>query len=253
MTTFSFQGHSFRFSRYTAADNNSLKAWNAGDEYLLQKIEEIIAENSSIAIYNDRFGFLSSVLHQHEPITIVQYKSQQKALEGNFKENGLELKESLVFHPLEFFSKPIDIACIKVPKSAALFELYLLQLLPNLQEDGVVMASFMTRHFSKKIIKVAEKYFEEVEQSRAWKKSRLLVLKKKKKVILEKEITKTIPLDENHTLEQYLGIFSGQQIDLATRYLLQFLHLTDNEQKVLDLASGNGVIAYHLRPFWILK
>lgn len=241
-----YQNKSFHFNRYPPTDNRSLKTWNAGDEYLLQYLETLPMKRKQMAIYNDRFAFLSGILQPHLPYSIIQYQSQRKAFELNFRNNHIPLPKEQLLSPLEDFPKPLDLVCIKIPKSGDLFELFLMRLLPHLQENGIVVCSFMTRHFSKKILNIAHTYFEEIEQSKAWKKSRLLILKKKKTVPLKK-LTKTIELDNNQGLEQYLGIFSGNKIDIATQFLLQHLHLKPNEQKVLDLASGNGIIAYHLR------
>ena len=242
---FLYQNKTFAFDRYPQTDNQSLKAWNAGDEYMLKYLETLSLEGKQLVLYNDRFGFLSGILHYHQPYFIIQYKSQYKALQQNFKKNNIVYAESLFLFPLQKLPDSIDIACIKIPKSNDLFELYLLQLLPFLKEDGLVICSFMTRHFSKKTLTISATYFEEVEQSKAWKKSRLLILKKKKNKPLKKR-TKAIFLDNNQGLTQYLGVFSGHRIDIATQFLLQHLLLQPGEEKVLDLASGNGIIAYHL-------
>ena len=71
---------------------------------------------------------------------------------------------------------------IKIPKSLDLFRFQLDQLHESLKEDTLVICAFMTKYFSAQILKIAEDYFELCEQSIAWKKSRLLFLKKKRKV-----------------------------------------------------------------------
>jgi len=238
---------SYQFNRYPPTDNRSLKAWNAGDEYLLQRIEAMKLDEKKIAIYNDRFGFLSAILQEYAPYSIIQYKSQQKAFELNFEKNGLALEKNRLLSPLDILPSSIDLVLMKIPKSTELFELYLRQLLPALKPESIILASFMTRHFNKKIMAVAAQYFDVLEQSKAWKKSRILTLQKKKNTLPEKELIKTIILDKNHDLKQYLGVFSAHKIDIATQFLLQHLTIRPAEEKILDLASGNGVIAYHLR------
>lgn len=245
--TFSYQNQSYQFNRYPHTDNRSLKAWNAGDEYLLQRIEAMQLKEKRIAIYNDRFGFLSGLLQQYAPYSIIQYKSQQKSFKLNFKKNDLVLEENRLLSPLDILPSSIDLVLMKTPKSTELFELYLCQLLPALKPESIILASFMTRHFNKKIVAVAAQYFDIVEQSKAWKKARILTMKKKKNILPEKELIKTITLDKNHGLKQYLGVFSAHKIDIATQFLLQHLTIKPTEEKILDLASGNGVIAYHLR------
>lgn len=244
---FSYRDQSFHFDRYPSSDNRSLRAWNAGDEYLLQRLADIELHDKTIAIYNDRFGFISSVLQVHRPYSIIQYASQKKAFKLNFEKNHLTLDDDLLLTPLKDFPKSIDLACIKIPKSTELFELFLSHLMPFLPKDGLVICSFMTRHFNKKMMTIAANYFEEVEQSKAWKKSRLLLLKNKKKTLPPSNLIKSIELDKNHVLKQYPGVFSGKQVDIATRFLLENLSLESSELNLLDLGAGNGVIAYHLR------
>ena len=243
---FIYRDKPYHLARYPRTTNKSLRVWNAGEAYLLQYLEGLNLANKQMALYHDRFGFLNTVLHQYHPIGVLQYSSQRQAWQMNFKKNGVEIDESKIISPLDTFPGQIDIACMKIPKSIDLFELFLRQLHPSLKEDGTVVCSFMTRHFNKKILSVAALYFEEIEQSKAWKKSRLLILKKKKKRIPEKDLLKTITLDKNQELKQYPGVFSGEKIDIATRFLLEDLALLPSDEKALDLAAGNGVIAHHL-------
>ena len=104
----------------------------------------------------------------------------------------------------------------------------------------------MTKYFSPKMLEVAEIFFEQVEQSKAWKKSRLLILKKNKKKD-ESIILNTIRVNEIKVLQQYYGVFSAKNIDYATQFLLEHLEIGKDENCILDLASGNGIIASFIR------
>ena len=74
----------------------------------------------------------------------------------------------------------VELALIKIPKSLELFELYLHQIYLSSTSETEVICAFMTKHFSTSIIKIASKYFEDVSQTRAWKKARLMILKNPK-------------------------------------------------------------------------
>jgi len=47
--------------------------------------------------------------------------------------------------------------------------------------------------------------------------------------------------------KQYAGVFSSDHIDYATQFLLEHLKLNETDSKILDLASGNGVIAHQIK------
>ncbi len=106
-----------------------------------------------------------------------------------------------------------------------------------------MVAGFMTRNFSRQALQIAEKYFEEVEQTKAHKKARLMILKSPKKVI-QQELVHKIPFENQQNLKQYYGVFSASKIDIATLFLMQHLKIDSSQQRILDLGCGNGVLAY---------
>lgn len=237
---------SLEITRYPATSNRSLQAWNAADEYLLQTLGEQDLTGKSLAIYEDLFGYLSAHLHTLTPLTVVTYKSQQKALEKNFGQNSLNLEPNRLVSPLRPLPTTIDLGIIKIPKSLDLFRLYLDHVASHLSDDGQVLCPFMTRYFSPQMLTIAEEFFEVVEQSLAHKKSRLLILKNKKAPTQRKllnTIAFTYPDGASQEFKQYFGVFSSGNIDYATQFLIEHLELTAQDRTILDLASGNGVIA----------
>ncbi|MBE80015.1 MAG: hypothetical protein CL670_12740 [Balneola sp.] len=244
--SFTFQEKQFNIVRYPETSNKSLRAWNAGDEYVLSRLEEMGYAGKSIVIINDRFGFLSTILHEANPYVVVEWKSQERAIQQNLKAHDFECVEDRSLSPLQELPEAVDIATIQIPKTLDLFKLYLQQASKSLKEDGVVLCSFMTKYFSPQMLSIAEEYFEEVDQSLARKKSRILTLKGKKKRE-EESFVEEIPFSfsegNEENLKQYPGVFSSGSIDYATQFLIEHLSLSGEDQKVLDLASGNGVIA----------
>ncbi len=238
---FIFGNKEYKIKRYPPTENKSLKAWNAADEYILRYFVDLDDKPDSIAVNNDRFGFLTTYLNEFSPKTIINFASQKKAILKNFEANNLS-KENLSFiNPLKYISEKTELALLKIPKSMDLFRLLLKQIAESLNENGIVICGFMTRHFTKQMLTVAEKFFEDVEQSLAWKKSRLLILKKPKKSV-EQKIIKEITF-KDQTFKQYFGVFSSKHIDYASQFLIRNLNVDQNQQRVLDLASGNGVLA----------
>ena len=231
--------------RYPETKNNSLKPWSAADELLLERVNEQNLSGKNIVVFNDRFGYLSVNLNSFEPWIITGYRSQEKALEGNFKINGLDIEPGHIIRLPEPPPGKIDIALIRIPKSIELFRLFLYLTHEKSDENTEVICSFMTKYFSPQILKTAELFFEYVEQSKAKKKARLLILKNPKELKTEIKLTEQVTW-KNITLKQYSGVFSSSRIDFATRFLLENFRVNVNEKRILDLAAGNGIIGYYI-------
>lgn len=229
----------FQFKRFDLSEDRSLRPYSAADELLLQFILNQPLENQNIALINDRFGFLTCHLQAHKPLVVTTHKSQEKAISANLKLNNLPAVE--FHHALQLPSPSVDVAGVKIPKSLALFELFLVDLVQNSCNEITILCSFMTRHFTPKLLEISQKYFTEVHQSKAVKKARVLTLSGKKNGVLP-PLTKILTFQEKE-FTQYLGVFSSNHIDYATQYLLQHMDLSSHPETIIDLASGNGIIA----------
>ncbi|MDA3838295.1 MAG: methyltransferase [Candidatus Delongbacteria bacterium] len=228
----------YSFKRYDLADDKTLKAWSAADEYILETFDGLESKPDHLAIYNDRFGFLACYLHSVIPTMIITNKSQEKTIDRNLKANDLPMPHFA--NPLSVLDNKIDIAFVKIPKSLGLFQLFLEHITQNSTDDITVFCGFMTRYFTPNLLQIAQEYFEVVEQSRAQKKARLLILKKKKETVKKDMITSLTYKEQEY--RQYQGVFSAEHIDYATQFFLDHLEVKETDQCILDLASGNGVI-----------
>ena len=237
-----YKQKSFHIKRYPETGNRSLRAWNAADEFLLDILADVSLPLRKMLIVNDRFGFLSALLHDKEPFSVISYKSQERACALNLIHNRIQVDETLWVNPLEPWPMEIEAAVIKIPKSMELFRFYLHKISQSLTDDGVIYAAFMTRFFTPKMVSVAKEYFEEVEQTKAWKKSRVMVLQKKRS-LPKHDFIHQISMEDNGILKNYPGVFSAHSVDTASRLLIENMQLDEPVKKVLDLASGNGVLA----------
>jgi 16S rRNA G1207 methylase RsmC len=241
---YELNGRVFDVKRYPPTTNRSLQPWNAADELIIETLAEHSPDPESLALVNDRFGFLATTLFNLKPFSVVDAKSHQVALERNYISNSLVLKERMLFNPLKKLPK-ISIGVIKVPKAIDEFEFQIQLLHQSLDRDGLILCGFMTKYFTPQLLEIAGKYFEEVEQTKAKKKARLLILKNKKKIEFKPTVNKIEFKDA--IFKQYPGVFSSDHIDYATQFFLEHLKLNDSDSKVLDLASGNGVIAHQIK------
>lgn len=235
----------FSFERYPKTDNYSLKAWSSADEHILNYLEENNQYQQEPVIYNDRFGFLACTLFNFHPLVVINEKSQEKACRLNMRRNNIAVVEENFITPLSLLTDKVDLGIIKLPKSIELFRLYLDQLSSVLHDDSLVICSFMTKYFTPQILEIANEFFYEFKQTKAWKKSRLLILTKPKKPV-SISITNSLELKEK-IFKQYFGVFSSGNIDYATQFLIDNLKVKNEETTVLDLASGNGVISYFIK------
>ncbi|CAM1344459.1 class I SAM-dependent methyltransferase [Tenacibaculum amylolyticum] len=233
-----FNTTEFTLERYPKTKDKSLRAWSNAELLVLEHVKDY--KNREFHLYNDRFGVWNSTLHNRKQTTIWTYASQQKAIKQNLSINKLSTEVSYKT-PLDTLNK-VDVALMKIPKSLELFELFLYQIQQAANEKTEVICGFMTKYFSTTYLKIAAHYFEVIEQTKAWKKARLLILKSPKSFEKKELINKILWKEE--VLKQYYGVFSSERIDIGTQFLLSNLEVRKNEKKILDVAAGNGVIAY---------
>ena len=237
--------------RYPETSNKSLRAWNAGDEYILQYLQELDLTGKSITIYNDRFGYLSCHLNEFAPSIVVHRKSQETSILMNGRINSLDMDSCGFELPLGAPEQTTEIGLMQIPKSLDLFRFFLHKLTESLADDGIVLCAFMTKYFTPGLLEIANDYFEEVDQSLAVKKSRLLILKKRKQRLPDSSFIERYDYsfdgDQTETLSQFPGVFSSGQVDYATRFLLETITLNPDETNILDVGSGNGVISRALQ------
>ncbi len=238
---FPYQEKSYQFERYPQKGNRSLQAWSAVDEHFLKhQAIEPCANDTPLVLYNDRFGCLACLQLPKPVHSVVTHRSQLAALNYHLAINELDNESLQTSSPLDPLPTAVQTAWIKLPKSLELFQLFLQQLSTQLVPKAEVVVGFMTRHFSPQVLSLAELYFEEVEQSRAWKKSRLLFLRQPKPYvarILQQELSW-----QQQAFKQYYGVFSAKRIDFASQFLLEQLPPLLPHSKVLDLACGNGIL-----------
>lgn len=233
----------FILNRYPKTEDKTLRAWSSAEILALDYIKNY--DHQKIHLFNDRFGTWNSILNKKKVITVWTYASQKKAILQNLSANNLST-DVVLKTPLENVGT-VELALVKIPKSLELFELFLHQIHKQSIEQTEVVCCFMTKYFSKACLKIASNYFEHIEQSQAWKKARLLVLKSpiKNPYQTTKKLLNFVDW-KGYQLQQYLGVFSANKVDLGTQFLLENLIVQAHEEVVLDVACGNGIISYEV-------
>lgn len=233
--------------RYPATRNHSLQAWNAADEHLVQYVAEHPEINrGKPAIYNDRFGYLSCHLKDYNPDSVIHLASQKKAIRQNMENNFPRSEPSFRLITENDPGRGDNLVLIQIPKSNDLFDFMLFRIYEKAADDIRVVCGFMTRHFTPTWLEIAGQYFEQVAQSKAWKKSRLLLLSGKKENVGKKTFFHENSYNELN-IRQCSGVFSKEKIDMATSFLLENLHVNDAEKTMLDWGCGNGIIGLYIQ------
>jgi len=236
----------FRLARYPLRQKESLRAWDAADEYLLQQIadEGLLDSQPSMLILNDGFGALSVALAEQRPqMASDSYLAHQGTL-ANLTNNDLPSGQVQLLDSLQTPQGPLDLVLIKVPKTLALLEDQLHRIRPLLHADTRIIGAGMVKAIHSSTLKLFEEIIGPTHTSLARKKARLIFSQ------LDKGLTPgDNPYPTSYTLEgtdyriiNHANVFSRESLDIGCRFLLQHLPKGTSAQRIIDLGCGNGVL-----------
>ncbi|MCP4291551.1 MAG: methyltransferase [bacterium] len=246
MNELSYNGKTISLRRFPLRDKEPLRPWDAADDFLLKNIsEDPVAEGSRVLLVNDSFGALAVALNHLNPIYWSDSHYSREGLVHNLEANGLSA-ESVPFVPASDTPEgPFDVVLMKLPKSMAFWEDSLLRLRPVLAPGARIISGGMIKHTPKRAYELLESILGPTKTSLGWKKSRLAFSSfdaslsppdTLENVVYELE-------DFGLSLSNSANVFSRDHLDLGTRFLLPHLPKTEAALQVLDVGSGNGVLA----------
>ena len=259
---------SFRVKRLPTRKSETLQAWDAADELLIDNLatehalvlDEQASNDSRLLVINDQFGALTTSLHRHKPDSWNDSSISHLATRLNYEENFKSESDSeSTFNAIsstDTLSGSYAIVLIKIPKTLSLLEQQLSSLSHHINSDTIIIAAGMTKSIHSSTLALFEKHLGETTTSRATKKARLIFCKVDSKIIAAEaktaesaELTATRyfadPLDSE--LISYANGFSRDRLDLGARAMMQAMNdntLPDAEN-IADLACGNGVLGLH--------
>jgi len=248
METLNFGNRILDLRRFPLREKESLRAWDAADEHILKNIqEEAPAEGSRVLIFNDSFGALAVALNHLRPIFWSDSCLAEQGLAHNLDNNGWDAG-SVPFVPADRTpSGPFDLVLLKLPKSLAFWEDTLLRLRPLLSPDARIITGGMIKHSPARAYELLENILGPTKTSLGWKKSRLAFSSFDPELSLPENLPDdSYTLDSGMHLSSGPNVFSRDHLDLGTRFLLKNLPTTDSALQVVDIGSGNGVLALAL-------
>ena len=265
---------SFRIKRLPTRKSETLQAWDAADELLLDNLatehalvlEEQISNENRLLIINDQFGALTTTLNRHSPDSwndsSISHLAAQLNYQENFKTDSDNDSDSDSDNKASFnaitstdsLTGSYAIVLIKIPKTLSLLEQQLSSLSQHINSETIIIAAGMTKLIHSSTLALFEKHLGETTTSRATKKARLIFCKVDSKIISAKtrpaqELTTTRYFADplNSELISYANGFSRDRLDLGARAMMQAMdeNTLPDAENIADLACGNGVLGLH--------
>jgi 23S rRNA (guanine1835-N2)-methyltransferase len=253
-TSFDTAFGNYRLQRYPVRKKQSLRAWDAADEYILHYLQEnkSLEESMSLLIVNDGFGGLSIPLNSFHPLVMTDSFLSMQAISENAQINQIEENTITVINSLQapetLLENSVDMVLIKIPKSLAMLEDQLHRIRPVLADSTIIIASGMTKHIHMSTMDLFEKIIGPTKTSLARKKSRLIFSRYDKDLtVTENQFPQSYKLgykleDTELELMNHASVFSRDKLDIGTRLFIENIAVDERYKTIVDLGCGNGVL-----------
>ncbi len=258
-------GLPLKLFRYPVKTGETLRAWDAADEYLLSYLAEdsTTQKAQKILVVNDSFGAVTLGLKRLPPfkestITLLSDSAiSHRAIEENAVKNSLDIVDVKRLNSFDFNSSATqdkyDLVLIKIPKSLAHLEDNLRRIAPNLHSNSRIISASMVKNVHNSTLALFEKYLGPTRTSLAKKKARLIFCNPECHRAMEEKAAKSfsVKIESSETtdelqLHSYPGVFSHGSLDYGTEFMLQSMQLPNcahiSSLDILDLGCGTGVL-----------
>ncbi|MEV6327388.1 methyltransferase [Streptomyces sp. NPDC051909] len=250
----------FPLTRFPADPRDTLRAWDAADEYLLTHLAETGTDLSgTVAVVGDRWGALATALAARTGTgALVQISDSylgRTATAENLARSGAAPDAVTLLTTQDPPPERIDVLLVRVPKSLALLEDQLHRLAPAVHEHTVIVGTGMVKEIHTSTLSLFERILGTTRTSLAVKKARLIHTTPDTARVGE-ELARDanpwpyayeLPADApaglaGRTVVNQAGVFCADRLDIGTRFLLQHLPTGLGAARVVDLGCGNGVV-----------
>ncbi|RLQ22949.1 methyltransferase domain-containing protein [Seongchinamella sediminis] len=226
----------FELRRYPGRKQEPLQAWTSADLLLLEAAQ---GDSGPCLVANDEHGALSTALAPAALWTDSALAAAATA--SNCRRNGITAP--VIIWSTGPPSGPFDRVFMRVPKSLPYFEYQLARLNAALPAGSRLHCAGMDKHLSPQTGDIMEQYCDQVQRHRGQRKARLFTA-----------LTSGRPAPATPALRGYYcepaggeltalpNVFSGDRLDIGSRFLLQHLKQLGPAGHAADLACGNGVL-----------
>lgn len=234
--------------RFPYDKNQTLQAWDAADEYLLNELsnQKVHLNEKNILIFNDSFGALACALAEFTPYVMTDSYISELAIQHNLATNKIDSKSIEIINSLTKHKGQYDYVIVKLPKILDYLGYFLSNLSNFINSETKIIIAGMVKNMPKSVWNIIEKNIGSTTTSLAKKKARLIFATYSEKD--EKNAFPTYFNQENTLLNIYnhANVFSKQSLDIGTRFLLQNLPKIQNIKTIIDLGCGNGIVGLNL-------
>lgn len=236
----------FHLARYPHRAKDPLRAWDAGDEYLLYYLhdEHLPNQDAAILILNDTCGALATTLAPNRPQSLSDSHLAHQATLANLQHNDCTTNDVRLLSSLTAPKGPLDLVLCKIPKSLALLEDQLHRIRPYLHPQTRFIGAGMTRDIHTSTLDLLTRIIGPTHTSLAKKKARLICSEFDVALDPGPTLYPTYYSLEgtDHTLINHANVFSRNSLDIGTRLFLEHVPTSDEKRTIVDLGCGNGVI-----------
>lgn len=233
--------------RFPKRNNETLQAWDAGDEYLIQHVAELnLPAHRHVVVINDHFGALSCwFARQHKVSMMSDSYIAHQATQANLQQNHCPPVTMLT--TMDPIPSDADLVLLQLPKSNRHLVWILSQLRKSLPANVPIIAVNKAKEIHTSTLSLFEKHLGTTTTSLAWKKHRL--------VFSSATVTPLIEVNQDCcwkvepyaiTLANLPNVYSGESLDLGARFMLEHLPSDPVLEDFIDLGCGNGVLSVRL-------
>ncbi|WP_375754080.1 methyltransferase [Vibrio sp. HN007] len=229
--------------RFPKRANETLQAWDAGDEYIINHVEEMaLPDGQNILILNDNFGALSCWFSEkHSVYMVTDSFISQKGTLKNLQRNQCNNVEFL--NAMDALPAKIDLVLMQIPKNNRFLTWQLHQLNSQLNAECAVIAVNKAKEIHTSTLKLFERFLGNTTTSLAWKKHRMVFAKPNKEIAEKVDPVTRWSANDGIQLENLPNVYSGETLDLGARFMLEHIPSDPELKHILDLGCGNGVLS----------
>lgn len=235
--------------RFPPGGGGELRAWDAADEYLLRRLDELApAPGSALLVAGDRWGALAVALAAAglRPSAWGDSHLGRLALAANLARNGLD-PGAVPFTGADGPPPgPQALALLRLPKDLACLDDTLRSLRGALAPGATLLAGGMIKHTPTRAWRLLESVVGPTVTTPGWRKARLgaaLVDGRGPPPAAPQRHYRPLPQLE---IAGAPGVFGGGRLDGGSALLLRHLPADQAPLAAADLGCGDGVLALAL-------